>query len=75
MKRALPEPAAPANHLPGRVREIVPTGVLTKVIVDVGFGLVSLVTRQAAEDLDLFPGAKILAAFKASIVHLIPRNS
>ncbi len=75
LEKGSPGASSARNHLPGRVREIVPTGVLTKVIVDVGFDLVSLVTRQAAEDLDLFPGAEILAAFKASIVHLIPRNS
>jgi molybdate transport system ATP-binding protein len=70
-----PRASSARNHLPGRVVHIVPTGVLTKVIVDVGFELVALVTRQAAEDLDLFPGGQIYAAFKASIVHLIPRGS
>ncbi len=69
-----PSASSARNHLPGRVVEIVPTGVLTRVTVDVGFELVSLVTRQAAEDLKLAPGTQIFAAFKASIVHLIPRN-
>ncbi len=62
------------NHLAGHVREMVPQGTLTKVILDVGFELIALVTRQAAADLDLAPGVSVSAVFKASIVHLIPRN-
>jgi molybdate transport system ATP-binding protein len=60
------------NHLRGRVMDIVPTGVLTKVTLDVGFELVALVTRQAVVDLDLSKGAEVFAVFKASAVHLIP---
>ena len=60
------------NHLRGRVMDIVPTGVLTKVTLDVGFELVALVTRQAVADLDLSKGAVVFAVFKASAVHLIP---
>jgi molybdopterin-binding protein len=43
------------------------------VIVDVGFELVALVTRQAVSDLELVKGSTIFAVFKASAVHLIPR--
>jgi molybdate transport system ATP-binding protein len=60
------------NHLRGRVMDIVPTGVLTKVTLDVGFELVALVTRQAVADLDLSKGSEVFAVFKASAVHLIP---
>jgi molybdopterin-binding protein len=42
------------------------------VIVDVGFELVALVTRQAVADLELTKGAEVFAVFKASAVHLIP---
>jgi molybdate transport system ATP-binding protein len=61
------------NHLRGTVVEIAPAGVLTKVIVDVGFELVALVTRQAIADLELIKGAEVFAVFKASAVHLIPK--
>jgi molybdate transport system ATP-binding protein len=61
------------NNLPGRVREISPTGSLMKVIVDVGFEIVALVTHQAVMDMQLFPGVEVFAVFKASAVHLIPR--
>jgi len=42
-----------------------------RLVVDVGFGLVALVTRQAVEDLALAVGAEVDAVFKASAVHLI----
>ena len=70
-----PAPRSSArNHLSGTVRELFPQGTLTKVVLDVGFELVALVTRQAALDLNLAPGVPISAVFKASIVHLIPRS-
>ena len=62
------------NHLRGTVVTVVPAGVLTRVIVDVGFELVALVTRQAVEDLQLAAGAEIFAVFKASAVHLIAKG-
>jgi len=61
------------NNLRGTVKEISPTGSLMKVVVDVGFEMVALVTRQAVADLGLVQGASVFAAFKASAVHLIPR--
>jgi molybdopterin-binding protein len=61
------------NNLGGRVKEILPTGSLMKVVVDVGFEIVALVTRQAVSDMSLVQGAEVSVVFKASAVHLIPR--
>jgi molybdopterin-binding protein len=72
LERGRAEQSSARNHLRGKVAEIVPAGVLTKVIVDVGFDLVALVTRQAVADLELIKGADVFAVFKASAVHLIP---
>jgi molybdate transport system ATP-binding protein len=63
------------NHLRGTVVALVPVGVLTRVIVDVGFELVALVTRQATEDLQLAVGVDVVAVFKASAVHLIVKGT
>jgi molybdate transport system ATP-binding protein len=63
------------NRLSGQVRDIVPLGPLFKVSIDVGFHLVALVTRQAMADLALSEGAAVVAVFKASAVHLIPRRA
>ncbi len=61
------------NHLRGVVADVVPAGVLTKVIVDVGFILTALVTRQAISDLGLARGIEVYAVFKGSAVHLFPQ--
>jgi molybdate transport system ATP-binding protein len=72
LEKGRAEQSSARNHLRGTVSDIAVAGVLTKVIIDVGFELVALVTRQAAADLALVKGAEIFAVFKASAVHLIP---
>lgn len=61
------------NHLIGRVATLRPVGGAgMRVTVDCGFPLVALVTRRSAEELRLTAGAEVVAAFKATAVHLIP---
>jgi molybdate transport system ATP-binding protein len=74
LEKGRAEQSSARNHLQGRVADVVPAGVLTKVVVDVGFELVALVTRQAIADLGLVKGSEVYAVFKASAVHLIPRG-
>jgi molybdate transport system ATP-binding protein len=62
------------NHQQGRVVEVSPAGSLLKVVVDIGFEIVALVTRQAVSDMGLANGTEVFVAFKASAVHLIPRG-
>jgi molybdate transport system ATP-binding protein len=59
------------NRLPGKVTAVTPEGALVRVRVDVGFPLVALVTRPAAEELGLAPGVRVVALVKAQAVHLI----
>jgi molybdate transport system ATP-binding protein len=73
LEKGRAEQSSARNHLHGTVVDIAPAGVLTKVIVDVGFQLIALVTRQAVADLELTRGAVVFAVFKASAVHLIPK--
>jgi molybdate transport system ATP-binding protein len=61
------------NHLPGRVREIVPLGAVARVEIDCGFGLSAIVTRSALDDLRLRVGEAVTAAIKAGAIHLVPR--
>lgn len=61
------------NHLGGKVREIIPHGVMVHVKIDCGFPLVAIVTRGAQEELQLEPGSPIVAVIKAGAVHLVPR--
>lgn len=62
------------NRLPGVVTRVVPAGVQVRVTVDCGFPLVAVITRQSLEDLGLGVGARVVASFKASAIHLIPRS-
>jgi molybdopterin-binding protein len=41
-------------------------------VLDCGFPLVSLITKQSLEDLRLKVGDEAVACFKASAAHLIP---
>jgi molybdopterin-binding protein len=60
------------NCLFGTVSEVIPFGSTVRVILDAGFPLTALLTRESCRDLNLEPGSKVYATFKASAVHVIP---
>ncbi len=62
------------NRLSGIVRDIAAAGALVRVTVDCGFLLSAVVTRSALSDLQVATGKPIIAAIKASGVHLISRR-
>jgi molybdopterin-binding protein len=63
------------NLLPGSVRRVRPSGRLLLVEVAAGgLEVAALVTRAAFDDLGLEEGSAVIAAFKASAVHPIPRH-
>ena len=62
------------NQLRGVVRGIVSTGAAVRVQIDCGFPLVARITRRSLEELELGVGSSVLASFKATAVHLIPRG-
>ena len=61
------------NRLSGRISRISPSGPLVRVVVDCGLPVVALVTRGSAEEMKLVEGMPVIATFKATAVHLIPR--
>ncbi len=71
------EPFASSAHngLPGTVAEIIPSGSTIRVILDAGFPLTALLTRESCHELRLEPGSRVYATFKASAVHVIPAVS
>ena len=71
LERGEPVQSSARNRLRGFVQELIPVGAQIRVVVDCGFPLTALVTRQAVEELALRPGAEITAVIKASSVHLI----
>ena len=65
--------ASARNRLPATVRRITASGATARVELDAGFPLVARITRRSLEELALAPGAPVVASFKATAVHLIPR--
>ena len=63
------------NQLNGRVEAIQSEGAFVRVTVDCGFSLAALVTRSACDELHLTEGAFVVAAVKATAVHLVPRSA
>jgi len=61
------------NKLAGRVQRIVPRGADARVELDCGFPVIARVTRRSVEDLGIAPGSDVVASFKATAVHLIPK--
>jgi molybdopterin-binding protein len=67
------QPAASSirNQFTGRVTELVPSGAITRVSVDVsGTTIVAAVTSRSVGELQLQPGREVTAAFKATAIHL-----
>ncbi|MBI2913381.1 MAG: ABC transporter ATP-binding protein [Chloroflexi bacterium] len=70
-----PGPTSARNRLPATVRRILPAGPHARVELDAGFAMVALITKQSLEELCLGPGSRVVASFKATAVHLIPRRA
>ena len=64
-------PSSARNSFAATVSAISAGGALRRVELDVsGMVMVSVVTARAVEDLELTPGARVTASFKATAVHL-----
>jgi molybdate transport system ATP-binding protein len=61
------------NELPGIVVSLALEGPLVRVVLDCGFRLVALVTKNSAQELQLAPGARVAALIKAPAIRLVPR--
>lgn len=62
------------NQLAATVLWLSPEGPLVRVGLDCGFELSALITRPAAEELQLQPGNRITASIKTPAIHLITRS-
>ena len=62
------------NRFEGIITQLVPLGQLFKVVIDCGFPLISVITRNSAEELGLRIGSHVVASFKATAVHLIKKS-
>jgi molybdopterin-binding protein len=68
-------PTSARNHLPGTVRRVTTLGGQVRVVLDCGFTLVALITKQSLEEMGLKVGDQVVASFKATAVHVIPRRT
>lgn len=69
----VPPLSSARNAFTGTIRNITPLGLFFRVRLDCGFDLVAYVTRQSVDSLALAEGKSVVAAFKATSVHVIPR--
>jgi molybdate transport system ATP-binding protein len=73
LERGAGQAASARNHLPGRIVSIDSEGPIERLALDCGFPLAALITRHAREEMALRPGAPIVAAVKATAIHLVPK--
>jgi molybdate/tungstate transport system ATP-binding protein len=59
------------NQLAGIVTGVAVDGPLARVTIDAGVSLVAVITKRSALALELAPGQRVYAQFKATAVHLI----
>jgi molybdate transport system ATP-binding protein/molybdate/tungstate transport system ATP-binding protein len=69
LSRGAPSDSA-RNHLAAVVRRLERSGPVTRVHLDVGRPLTALVTSQSIDQMALAPGDPVIAAIKATAVHL-----
>ena len=62
------------NSFVGQIARVVSVGPLSRIEIDCGFRLVSLVTGRSAEELGLEKGKQVYATFKATGVHVLRKN-
>jgi tungstate transport system ATP-binding protein len=66
-------PDSARNRVAGRVTRVVRSGADARIEVDCGFRLIARVTRRSLDDLGIDAGSSVVATFKATAVHLIPK--
>jgi tungstate transport system ATP-binding protein len=62
------------NAFAGNITRVIPFGPLAHVHMDCGFPLISLITAKSAQEMGLRTGSPVHASFKATGVHIIPRQ-
>ena len=71
---AKPVSSSARNQFKGNITRIFPLGSQLKVTMNCGFNLAAVITKRSWDELGLELGQEVIASFKASSVHLIPRS-
>lgn len=62
------------NIFEAKVTKVIRQGFFNKLILDCGFLLVAYITIPSFDDLGITQGTTVIASFKATSVHVIPRE-
>ena len=62
------------NVFEAKVQKIIRQGFFYKLVLDCGFPLTAYITQPSCEDLQLEEGASVITSFKATAVHVMPRE-
>ena len=73
LKNSLIGASSAMNLFTGKITEIKNIGILKKVEINCGFNLVSFVTQNSVDRLELKQGKIIAAGVKASSIHLFKK--
>jgi tungstate transport system ATP-binding protein len=69
-----PGTSSTRNQFAARVTALEPIGRYVRIVLDCGFPLIAHLARQSVRDLELRPGSDVVASFKATAPHLLPRR-
>ncbi len=61
------------NMFRGEITRMTQVGQLVRIEADCGFGLLGVITKTSAEELDIDIGKKVYGSFKATAIHVIRR--
>ena len=61
------------NSFAARIVRIEPIGRRMRLVLDCGFPLIAHVTRQSSREMALQADDQVVASFKATVPHLLPR--
>ena len=67
-------PTSARNRLPARILSVTAEGPLARVVLDCGFRLTAIVTRQSKEEMRLREGEEVIAVVKATSIQIVPRG-
>jgi tungstate transport system ATP-binding protein len=62
------------NIFEAKVSKTIRQGFFYKLTLDCGFPLIAYITIPSYEDLGIAKGGTVIASFKATAVHVIPRE-
>lgn len=75
VSKDVPEKSSARNVFEARVQKIIRQAFFYKMSLDCGFPLVAYITMPSCDDLGMCEGACVTVSFKATSVHVMPREA